>query len=80
MLLELLGTAVSTMDSGMTTSSAALVDHPARLWVRPGDSDLTLHGEDGDLIVHRLDVVVTSGTRPVWGRDDAERDQRKDTA
>jgi hypothetical protein len=24
--------------------------------------------------------VVTSGTRPVWGRDDAERDQRKDTA
>lgn len=79
-LLELLGTAVSTMDSGMTTSSAALVDHPARLWVRPGDSDLTLHGEDGDLIVHRLDVVVTSGTRPVWGRDDAERDQRKDTA
>ena len=29
-LLELLGTAVSTMDPGMTTSSAALVDHPAR--------------------------------------------------
>jgi hypothetical protein len=24
--------------------------------------------------------VVTSGTRPVWGRDDAERGQRKDTA
>ena len=57
---------------GLTTSSAALVDHPARLWVRPAESDLTLHGEDGDLIVHRLDVVVTSGTRPVWGRDDAE--------
>jgi hypothetical protein len=68
------------MAPGLTTSSAALVDHPARLWVRPGDSDLTLHGEDGDLTVHRLEVVVTSGTRPAWGRDDAEHGRRKDTA
>lgn len=67
-LLELLGAATATMGPHRGEGSATLVDHRVALWVTPAESDLVIRGDGGDLSAHNLDIVVTSGARPVWGR------------